>query len=240
MVGYKIDIDDTQPLFCTFEATETIGDHNVSSCSSPHLISFPMWVCGMITFELFFPRLKEYIIRVQRGFDSKNSSWTIRKRYREFDELYVHLKAYNLVDLKLPPKKFFGNLNKEFISDRQAGLQVHDYLVINTRNVQFLHNNFTWFRRSSCRSCSVITCWQTPCMSKSFSTNWIMLEISVKVRSNMCPCFSVQRPNGRLSSRWMTLVGLCFGLRFLIQQVDLILYFSCSRLEISQTVFAYW
>lgn len=28
-VGYKIDLDDTTPIVCTFEATETNGDHIV-------------------------------------------------------------------------------------------------------------------------------------------------------------------------------------------------------------------
>lgn len=73
-------------------------------------------------FKLFMFN-KEYIIRVQRGTESK-LFWTIRKRYREFDELNNALRSYNY-DLKLPGKKLFGNMNKEFISDRQTGLQVN-------------------------------------------------------------------------------------------------------------------
>lgn len=63
----------------------------------------------------------EYIIKVQRGLDVKYS-WQIKKRYNEFNDLYLVLKASNY-DLPLPPKKVFGNLKKEFLSSRQAGLQ---------------------------------------------------------------------------------------------------------------------
>jgi PX domain-containing protein kinase-like protein len=85
-------IDDTQPLSCFIQNTETEGDHIV------------------------------YIIKVQRGFDSKYS-WQIKKRYNEFNELFNQLKVSNY-DLPLPPKKAFGNMKKEFLSTRQIGLQV--------------------------------------------------------------------------------------------------------------------
>jgi PX domain-containing protein kinase-like protein len=83
-------------------------------------------------------------LRIQSGFDPKNS-WTIRKRYREFSELYDQIKPYNLPDLKLPPKKLFGNMNKEFISDRQIGLQVKYGVVVSLLILRI----FEWFRRTS-------------------------------------------------------------------------------------------
>ena len=86
-------IDDTQPLSCFIQNTETEGDHIV------------------------------YIIKVQRGFDTKYS-WQIKKRYNEFNELYNQLKVSNY-ELPLPPKKAFGNMKKEFLSTRQIGLQVY-------------------------------------------------------------------------------------------------------------------
>ena len=89
----RLEIDDTIPLSCEFIGTEMIGDH------------------------------VEYIIRVQRGFDSKYS-WQIKKRYNDFNDLYVALKLSNY-ELPLPPKKAFGNKSREFLSVRQLGLQVN-------------------------------------------------------------------------------------------------------------------
>lgn len=66
----------------------------------------------------------EYMVRVQRGFDNKYS-WQIKKRYNDFNDLYVQLKLSNY-DLPLPPKKAFGNKSREFLSVRQLGLQVRD------------------------------------------------------------------------------------------------------------------
>lgn len=88
----KLLIDDTQPLSCQILSTETESDHTV------------------------------YIIRVQRGIDSKYS-WQIRKRYSDFNDLNSQLKLANY-ELPLPPKKAFGNMKREFLSSRQIGLQV--------------------------------------------------------------------------------------------------------------------
>ena len=89
-------IDDTQPLSCSIQNTETENDHIV------------------------------YIIKVQRGFDTKYS-WQIKKRYNEFNDLYNQLKVTNY-ELPLPPKKAFGNMKKEFLSTRQIALQVNHFL----------------------------------------------------------------------------------------------------------------
>jgi PX domain-containing protein kinase-like protein len=88
----KLLLDDTQPLSCELTGTEQVNDH------------------------------VEYLIKVQRGYDSKYS-WQIKKRYNEFNELYNQLKVTNY-ELPLPPKKAFGNKNREFLSTRQLALQV--------------------------------------------------------------------------------------------------------------------
>ena len=90
----KLDIDDTQPLSCELIGTEMVDDH------------------------------VEYIIRVQRGFDSKYS-WQVKKRYNDFNDLFTQVKSFNS-DLPLPPKKAFGNKSREFLSIRQLGLQVRE------------------------------------------------------------------------------------------------------------------
>ncbi|XP_057625316.1 PX domain-containing protein kinase-like protein isoform X11 [Chionomys nivalis] len=63
----------------------------------------------------------EYIIRVQRGISTENS-WQIVRRYSDFDLLNNSLQIAGL-SLPLPPKKLIGNMDREFIAERQRGLQ---------------------------------------------------------------------------------------------------------------------
>ncbi|GCB67411.1 hypothetical protein scyTo_0008053 [Scyliorhinus torazame] len=63
----------------------------------------------------------EYIIRVQRGVSAENS-WQIIRRYSDFDVLNTSLQISGLA-LPLPPKKLIGNMDREFIAERQRGLQ---------------------------------------------------------------------------------------------------------------------
>ncbi|KAM4722789.1 PX domain-containing protein kinase-like protein [Rhinophrynus dorsalis] len=72
----------------------------------------------------------EYIIRVQRGISMENS-WQIVRRYSDFDMLNNSLQISGL-NLPLPPKKLIGNMDREFIAERQKGLQ--NYLNVITTN----------------------------------------------------------------------------------------------------------
>ncbi|XP_023979567.1 PX domain-containing protein kinase-like protein isoform X4 [Physeter macrocephalus] len=72
----------------------------------------------------------EYIIRVQRGISVENS-WQIVRRYSDFDLLNNSLQIAGL-SLPLPPKKLIGNMDREFIAERQKGLQ--NYLNVITTN----------------------------------------------------------------------------------------------------------
>ncbi|XP_051979938.1 PX domain-containing protein kinase-like protein isoform X2 [Xyrauchen texanus] len=65
----------------------------------------------------------EYIIRVQRGVSTENS-WTVIRRYSDFDMLNNSLLISGL-NLPLPPKKLIGNMDREFIAGRQKGLQAY-------------------------------------------------------------------------------------------------------------------
>ncbi|XP_055999127.1 PX domain-containing protein kinase-like protein isoform X2 [Ostrea edulis] len=67
----------------------------------------------------------KYCVKVQRGPIPENS-WTVDKRYNDFVALDGELKISN-IELQLPPKKVFGNFGREFIAERQQGLQ--DYLA---------------------------------------------------------------------------------------------------------------
>uniref|UniRef100_A0A8D0DVB1 PX domain-containing protein kinase-like protein n=1 Tax=Salvator merianae TaxID=96440 RepID=A0A8D0DVB1_SALMN len=79
----------------------------------------------------FFPScFQEYIIRVQRGISVENS-WQIIRRYSDFDLLNNSLQIAAL-SLPLPPKKLIGNMDREFVAERQKGLQ--NYLNVITSN----------------------------------------------------------------------------------------------------------
>ncbi|XP_055503543.1 PX domain-containing protein kinase-like protein isoform X1 [Leucoraja erinacea] len=70
----------------------------------------------------------EYIIRVQRGVSAENS-WQIIRRYSDFDILNSNLQISGLI-LPLPPKKLIGNMDREFIAERQRGLQNYLNFII--------------------------------------------------------------------------------------------------------------
>ncbi|XP_057700875.1 PX domain-containing protein kinase-like protein isoform X2 [Corythoichthys intestinalis] len=65
----------------------------------------------------------EYIIRVRRGVSSENS-WQVIRRYSDFDVLNNNLMVCG-INLPLPPKKLIGNMDREFIAERQRGLQAY-------------------------------------------------------------------------------------------------------------------
>nr|XP_032825393.1 PX domain-containing protein kinase-like protein isoform X3 [Petromyzon marinus] len=65
----------------------------------------------------------EYIVRVQRGPNPENS-WQVKKRYSDFDALNTSLQVSG-VPLALPPKRLLGKLEREFVAERQRGLQLY-------------------------------------------------------------------------------------------------------------------
>ncbi|XP_041350075.1 PX domain-containing protein kinase-like protein isoform X2 [Gigantopelta aegis] len=71
---------------------------------------------------------EEYVIRVQRG-PLKDNSWQLTKRYSDFDNLVAQLKGYGM-ELPIPPKKVFGNFDREFVAVRQKGLQNLLHLIM--------------------------------------------------------------------------------------------------------------
>lgn len=70
----------------------------------------------------------EYLVRVQRGPLSEHS-WVVRRRYNDFVILHGALQVAQ-ADLPLPPKKMFGNMDREFVSIRQQGLQNYLNVVL--------------------------------------------------------------------------------------------------------------
>ena len=66
---------------------------------------------------------------MQRGPVPENS-WIVTKRYSDFVSLDTSLKIAG-IELPLPPKKVFGNMEREFIAERQNGLQVISVFNLN-------------------------------------------------------------------------------------------------------------
>ncbi|XP_021343288.1 PX domain-containing protein kinase-like protein isoform X2 [Mizuhopecten yessoensis] len=64
-----------------------------------------------------------YTLNVQRG-PKPEISWTLVKRYSDFSSLDAQLKISN-TEISLPPKKVFGNFSREFVAERQQGLQTY-------------------------------------------------------------------------------------------------------------------
>lgn len=61
------------------------------------------------------------MIKVQRG-PLPERSWRIYKRYNDFLKLHSYLQTSG-IPLSLPPKKIIGNMDPDFIAERQKGLQ---------------------------------------------------------------------------------------------------------------------
>lgn len=70
----------------------------------------------------------EYTLKIQRGLASE-LCWPVKKRYSDFTNLDAELRLSN-IDLPLPPKKVFGNFDREFVAERQRGLQTYISAVL--------------------------------------------------------------------------------------------------------------
>ena len=64
--------------------------------------------------------------------------WTLQKRFSDFTTLDAHLSISG-IELPLPPKKVFGNMDREFIAERQQGLQVRHSVLTRSRVVDNGH-----------------------------------------------------------------------------------------------------
>ncbi|XP_035726201.1 PX domain-containing protein kinase-like protein isoform X1 [Vespa mandarinia] len=70
----------------------------------------------------------EYVIRVQRG-PLPEKTWRVSKRYNDFVQLNAVLSLSG-IDLPLPPKKIIGNMEPDFIAQRQLALQNYLNIVL--------------------------------------------------------------------------------------------------------------
>ncbi|KAJ7336032.1 hypothetical protein OS493_013406 [Desmophyllum pertusum] len=92
----------------------------------------------------------DYIMKVQRGI-GHDDSWQVVHRYSDFVTLQASLEVSG-IDLPLPPKKVFGNMDAAFIAERQQGLQnyinfilAHPILMRHISVKRFLDPaNYSW------------------------------------------------------------------------------------------------
>lgn len=63
------------------------------------------------------------MIRTQRG-PLSEKFWRVSRRYNDFVQLNAALSISG-IDLALPPKKIIGNMEPDFIAQRQIALQVN-------------------------------------------------------------------------------------------------------------------
>ena len=61
-------------------------------------------------------------MKIQRGLVS-DMCWQLQKRYSDFVQLDADVSIAG-IELLLPKKKLIGNFDREFVAERQAGLQV--------------------------------------------------------------------------------------------------------------------
>uniref|UniRef100_A0A665VL11 PX domain containing serine/threonine kinase n=1 Tax=Echeneis naucrates TaxID=173247 RepID=A0A665VL11_ECHNA len=91
----RVLLDDTVPLTAVIEASQNLQSHT------------------------------EYIIRVQRGVSSDNN-WQVNKPITTSDVMFLSVSLQVCgISLPLPPKKLIGNMDREFIAERQRGLQAY-------------------------------------------------------------------------------------------------------------------
>ncbi|XP_071521348.1 PX domain-containing protein kinase-like protein isoform X2 [Panulirus ornatus] len=66
----------------------------------------------------------EYLLEVWRIPDIE-TRWSVSHRYSDFAQLHASLKVGNAVLPQLPPKKVFGNTDRDFINERKVALQIY-------------------------------------------------------------------------------------------------------------------
>ena len=66
---------------------------------------------------------KEKYVNYKVYVRANNETWFVLRRYKEFRALYKELrKTFPEAELKIPPKKVFGNFSQKVINERVTGL----------------------------------------------------------------------------------------------------------------------
>ena len=83
--------------------------------------------------ESTFPYSKyiSYTIRIT----TNEYNWNVTKRFKNFEELHLKLTKLKLFVPKLPTKKFFFNLSKDFIEERMESLEQYLNEILSKNNL---------------------------------------------------------------------------------------------------------
>ncbi|XP_064641585.1 sorting nexin-16-like isoform X1 [Lineus longissimus] len=104
-------------------------------CESPlSLVSTDIQV-PIVGFEIMENRTRftVYKVNIRKG---PHESWFVFRRYTDFVRLNQKLGCvFPTFRLSLPPKKWFGNFNPDFLEDRQLGLQAFLNNIVGHRDV---------------------------------------------------------------------------------------------------------
>lgn len=75
-----------------------------------------------------------YTINVYRASSEGTKSWTVFRRYSDFDDLHLHLKEKfgSIPHLLLPGKRTFHNLDKKFLEKRRHALDAYLQTLLST------------------------------------------------------------------------------------------------------------
>lgn len=122
----KVLLDDTETITCIIENWRKVNGHTVGYFTNL-LIKAAVSQCV---------RVQEFVIRVQRG-PLPEKSWRVYKRYNDFLKLHAQLQVSG-IPLPLPPKKIIGNMDPDFIAERQKQLQVCFHAARADRSVRFV------------------------------------------------------------------------------------------------------
>lgn len=89
--------------------------------------------------------IQEYVIKTQRG-PLPERSWRVSRRYNDFVQLNATLSISGF-DLPLPSKRIIGNMEPDFIAQRQIALQVHHYNIIClfTYSIRVINKRYLFF-----------------------------------------------------------------------------------------------
>ena len=72
---------------------------------------------------------QDYILEVWRIPDVE-TKWNVSHRYSDFAQMHAALRVGTMAFPTLPPKKVFGNTDRDFINERRVALQVSDCIVL--------------------------------------------------------------------------------------------------------------
>jgi len=160
-----------------------------------------------------------FVIKVQRGV-SKENIWMVRRRYSDFVTLYENLKISG-VELTLPPKRLLGNMEREFVAERQAGLQVMISEILSHPMLASCEVVKKFFDENNYKSNQVELSLQFVSMFLRSEPDWELIEPCREFGTRIRKCFFLVKPKAQPKQR-LLLSWTQFGPDRLLPMKDLV------------------